>query len=447
MTPSCPQCSDDIQTRQLKLTCISCHATWHTECAMGPGITSAANDKVKQWTCYVCFIPSEHIKDVMRQQRPDNSVDEVMSKLDQIQNEHKELAPRIEQSVKNAIRDKFNENWQQHVTQWSDLIKKPLQDTTKAIAENNVTVIREAVQESKERMDSDGIEREKRKCNLIVRDVEESEGSRRDIYDFDREKAETILDIGYCDIVTAYRVGKRSREPDGKPRPLIITVITPELAKELHNHGRGQKRRIRGAEYWINEDLIQADRVANFRARKLAEERKLAAEQRSHNARNRRNPQGGTPRHNAQQRRPENQNRAPRRSPRRRSHQRRREDQNRGASPAQGRAHQPRQERHQTLESPVRSPERRDSTASPVSGEDTENDDMSVHSQPPPEQVRFGSPEHYRQDTIIDIEPDLYRIEDMSRDISFVPQPPLPRPFDHAPPARPLFRQTTMVKV
>ena len=68
-----------------------------------------------------------------------------------------------------------------------------------------------------------------------------------------------------------------------KPRPLIIVLASPELARTKHDYGKG--RPIRDKEgrnilYWINPDLIKADRFANYKARlaksKKAENDKVA---------------------------------------------------------------------------------------------------------------------------------------------------------------------------
>ena len=56
---------------------------------------------------------------------------------------------------------------------------------------------------------------------------------------------------------------------------MIITVASPELASHLHDHGRGWRARDReGNAFWVNADLIKADREANYQARKLARNRR-----------------------------------------------------------------------------------------------------------------------------------------------------------------------------
>lgn len=48
-----------------------------------------------------------------------------------------------------------------------------------------------------------------------------------------------------------------------------MTVATPQLAQELHMFGNGKRNIINGSEWWINPDLTQNERKANFNARQI----------------------------------------------------------------------------------------------------------------------------------------------------------------------------------
>ena len=68
------------------------------------------------------------------------------------------------------------------------------------------------------------------------------------------------------------------------PRPLIVTVATPELAKTLHNYGSGYRVTVRDGSgtdcyVWCNPDLIKSDRIPNYNARKLQRERRNKREE------------------------------------------------------------------------------------------------------------------------------------------------------------------------
>ena len=63
--------------------------------------------------------------------------------------------------------------------------------------------------------------------------------------------------------------GLEKVQADGSPRILVAVLYSPDLAKQKHNYGRG--RPIYGENgriiYWVNPDLIKADRVANYNLR------------------------------------------------------------------------------------------------------------------------------------------------------------------------------------
>ena len=89
----------------------------------------------------------------------------------------------------------------------------------------------------------------------------------------DTAKILQIVGLDNSDIEYVQRVGKPPTVEKPKPRPIIITVKTPEIAAAIHGHGRGRKFRndADNTDTWCNPDLIRADRIAEFHAR---EERK-----------------------------------------------------------------------------------------------------------------------------------------------------------------------------
>ena len=73
-------------------------------------------------------------------------------------------------------------------------------------------------------------------------------------------------------IVSCHRAGKKV---DDRPRLLIVTMQSPDLAQTMHCYGSGRKfDTSSGNKIWCNPDLIKADRIANFNARKLQRERR-----------------------------------------------------------------------------------------------------------------------------------------------------------------------------
>ena len=84
------------------------------------------------------------------------------------------------------------------------------------------------------------------------------------------------LGLANEDIEYVRRVGKLPNDESPGPRPLVITVRTPEMAAALHGHGRGRKftDNVSGVDTWCNPDLIAADRKANYLARQERNKRK-----------------------------------------------------------------------------------------------------------------------------------------------------------------------------
>ena len=137
--------------------------------------------------------------------------------------------------------------------------------------------MKEEVEKSKQRLDADNMERERRKKNVMIREVPESTAeSSKDKAVHDHQCAAAILDVHSDAIEGVFRAGRPPTRDEG-PRPLIITLKSHELAMDLHRHGRG--RRVPNPDddemiFWVNPDLIAADRTAQFKAREELRKRR-----------------------------------------------------------------------------------------------------------------------------------------------------------------------------
>lgn len=153
---------------------------------------------------------------------------------------------------------------------WSDLFKTGKEEMKRQTTEakNQSKLLEKAIDESKQKQAVENIERQKRERNVCIRNIAESQKtSDNERLADDRAAIAKILDIDPDKINSVHRVGK----PDqGKgPRVLVAVLETPGLAKYLHNYGRGKPVELNGKTYWINQDLIKADRDANWNARQL----------------------------------------------------------------------------------------------------------------------------------------------------------------------------------
>lgn len=186
-------------------------------------------------------------------------------------------------TMKTVITEIMKDTFNEHVDSFTEVISANSENTRREIAEtiqnNNRTVMSEVVRTSKMQMDDDAVAREARKCSLIIRDVTESDShSQNERIHQDREFAGMLFDIHQNRIVKVVRAGPPITDAANDrrvTRPMIVTVESPELAAQLHNHGRGWRARdTYGNIYWVNPDLIKADREAAYHARMAARGRR-----------------------------------------------------------------------------------------------------------------------------------------------------------------------------
>jgi hypothetical protein len=155
------------------------------------------------------------------------------------------------------------------------------------LAKNQNEIIRKTAR----KQDQDFYERERRSRNVVINNVEESRSEHNhERISYDKEAASAILNVASDDIVKVFRagpqLGKGKNKDRTKPRILIVTMKTPEMAKSGHNYGMGVKQLPENSTssylhegdscFWINPDLSRTERIANYEARKLRNERRQA---------------------------------------------------------------------------------------------------------------------------------------------------------------------------
>ena len=268
--------------------CRECARWWHGQCVGLLGL-------LRHWDCPLCLkLPKGMEKgnvDLSKGLQP--IMDEIKSVKAKITSKD-QIKKMVETVISGVVKDHLNEQ----VDNVTEAISASNENTRRIIGEtiqtNNQIVVEEVVRSSKMQMDNDTIAREARKCNVVIQGVSESESNDpRERQAKDHEFVVELLGLEAERIIKVYRAGPL-KTPDSaetrnradshdstgparrvKVRPLIITVESPELAAHLHNYGRGWRARDHYDNiFWVNPDLIKADRVAAFNARKLAKERR-----------------------------------------------------------------------------------------------------------------------------------------------------------------------------
>ncbi|MCP4459078.1 MAG: hypothetical protein GY816_13805 [Cytophagales bacterium] len=131
---------------------------------------------------------------------------------------------------------------------------------------NNTKSTKQVVEEVARKIDSDKVERERRKLNVIVMKVPESNAPSSGQRQADDLKfCYDELKMKKTDIDKVWRAGKKPVDlKEEFYRPLIIKLVDEDAVDWFTDGGSGF---LSESGYWINKDLCEADRLANFQAR------------------------------------------------------------------------------------------------------------------------------------------------------------------------------------
>ena len=169
---------------------------------------------------------------------------------------------------------------------FSDVVKNSqasiTKQTEKCFKENLTDALKrsqdEIVSQTTARHEADLHAREKRVRNIVLTNLPESTlDNPQDRIKEDNEQLAKITGLSVSQIEKSYRagppLGKGSNESRTDPRPLVAVLETPDLARQLHKYGNGNRILFEGGVFWVNPDLTRAERRANYHARKLRKER------------------------------------------------------------------------------------------------------------------------------------------------------------------------------
>ena len=232
------------------------------------GLASKTVEELPDWRCPRC---------IMKKMGSTMSIIQ-----DTVKTELEKAVPKIVKSVVEATvkAKEFQRTFADVAAGRAEHMEKKVERTVEktmqsAIKENQQAILQKAT----EKQDADHFERERRKRNIVIKNVRESKMNTADgRFNSDVSKILQLIEVEKEDIITCYRAG--AKRTNGDPRLLIVTLATPYLAQHCHNYGSGRKMETNGdkKDIWINEDRTKADRDADYRARKLKRERRAEME-------------------------------------------------------------------------------------------------------------------------------------------------------------------------
>ena len=255
-------CNDYLE-EELSIQCSSCEMFWHLSCVGLSGMCEESVLKLTNWRCYDCFKPVHSYL---------GSASSVT--ISSIQ-------PIIKATVMDALKEVIpqsvcsKEDVQKAVKSYADMTretqKQVIEKATLAQSSKNVaeSVVR--------KIDADRIEREKRKCNVVIMKVPEpnKNASKEEKKKKDLDFCIQELQMKSTDIDSCWRAGTIDGSKEGYCRPLIVKMKKEEVAEDWTRSGKGLRTE---NGFWVNRDLCSSDRKANFLAREVRRERAVKKE-------------------------------------------------------------------------------------------------------------------------------------------------------------------------
>ena len=272
----CP-CKKYIED-ELSLGCENCHKFWHLCCVGLSGLEEKMVGLLQNWMCQDCYTCPHSYVD--KAQKPSTTSDCSTIKV-MVRDELHAIQPVIKATIESAVQSVMSnsvcskEDIKDVVKSYADVAKEAQKEVIEqaAVAQSSKTVVESVVRQ----LDADKIEREKRRCNVVVLNAPEpnKESSTEDKKKEDKEFCKNVLEIPLEDIEACWRAGKIDQSNPDYCRPLVIKMKNERLANEWTKDGKGHKT---ANGHWINKDLCAADRKANFLSR---EERRKRTQKKS----------------------------------------------------------------------------------------------------------------------------------------------------------------------
>ena len=208
-----------------------------------------------------------------------SEVDVTMKKeiKDAVKDNLKEVMTEAVNKIVNT--DKMKKTFAEVVNNSQNVIRK---ETKKCFDESLTSALQESqgeiIARTTARQEADQLEKERRSRNVAISGIPESSApDNKAKAAADTEFVCELLQIRTDQVEGCYRagppIGIGSNKNKEGPRPLIVILESPELAKMKHRYGNGDKLESNGAVLWVNPDLTRAERKANYLARLKRKER------------------------------------------------------------------------------------------------------------------------------------------------------------------------------
>ena len=280
---SLKQCGRAVTDEAEGVQCNVCCRWYHAPCqTLTPDAVEALKKfKGLAWICHEC---DDRLKSGMiRVLRPsNNSADEKLAQLvsavAQQASEIESMTKCYEQLCSEIQASQF------HLFEGQGKDKQKMQrgsfaDIVKGSCDEVVSKITSTIENIPQGIGQETLERERRKCNVVVHNLPESqaESSKARLDEDIRNVMDIIKDELhiYARVVTAFRVGQRQRN---RPRLLIVKFETEASKWDVVRYARHLQHSHKWSNIYINPDLTKDERLAGKQLRQELDQRRKNGE-------------------------------------------------------------------------------------------------------------------------------------------------------------------------
>ena len=263
----CPCGKEDPDS--LWVFCDTCSQWLHCNCVGLKGLKTAAVRTLKNWECPRCIVsPYTQGQSELEESPIKGELKTACDILKSVMRHELSAAVNVlKETVAEAAENAVCKATPSVV---SGVVEQTQSQVAKSYAaavdgQSTVKATQRVVEEVTRKIDSDKVERERRRLNVVVMKVPESQaissGQRRaDDMKFCYEQ----LLMERTEINKIWRAGKKDPDNSEYCRPLIIQLVDEETVDYWTDDGKGY---LTESGHWVNKDLCEADRKANFLAR------------------------------------------------------------------------------------------------------------------------------------------------------------------------------------